>query len=74
MGRTWGSPPLVDQQMGGALAWGTTEIPTILLVTFLFFKWFKQDQREALRRDRAEDRNGDKALVAYNEYLARLQG
>ena len=31
MGRTWGDSPLVDQQVGGAIAWGIGELPTLIL-------------------------------------------
>ena len=72
MGRTWGEPPLVDQHTGGAVAWGIGEIPTAILVIFVAVQWFRNDQKEAKRLDRASDRTGGADLAAYNEMLAKL--
>lgn len=72
MGRTWGEPPLIDQHTGGAVAWGIGEIPTAMLVIFVAVQWFRNDQKEAKRLDRASDRTGGADLNAYNEMLAKL--
>ena len=72
MGRTWGLPPLDDQQSGGAIAWGIGEIPTIALAIIVSYQWFKSDRKEAKRLDRASDRSGNQDLVDYNEYLEKL--
>ncbi len=72
MGRTWGEPPLQDQHTGGAVAWGIGEIPTAMLVIFVAVQWFRNDQKEAKRLDRASDRTGGADLTAYNEMLAKL--
>jgi len=72
LGRTWGSPLLDDQRLGGALAWGIGEIPTLLLAVIVAVQWAASDEREARRRDRAADRDGDAELAAYNAMLARL--
>lgn len=39
----------------------------------LVYQWYRSDQRQAKRSDRAADRDGDKELAAYNAYLASLQ-
>jgi len=72
MGRTWGAPPLEDQQIGGAIAWGIGEIPTAILTLFVAISWSRSDQREAKRLDRASDRSGNQDLAEYNEWLERI--
>jgi putative copper resistance protein D len=67
---SWHISALGDQQLGGGIAWGFTEIPTLIVLGVLFWQW----QSTATRHDRAADRkadgNGDAELHAYN---ARLQ-
>jgi putative copper resistance protein D len=72
MGRTWGLPPLEDQQSGGAIAWGIGEIPTIILTIMVSVQWFKSDNRDSKRLDRASDRSGNQDLVDYNSMLDRI--
>ncbi len=72
MGRTWGLPPLEDQQSGGAIAWGIGEIPTIILTIIVSVQWFKSDNRDSRRLDRASDRSGNQDLVDYNQMLDRI--
>jgi len=72
MGRTWGLPPLQDQQSGGAIAWGIGEIPTIILTIIVSVQWFKSDNRESKRLDRASDRSGNQDLTDYNQMLNRI--
>jgi cytochrome c oxidase assembly factor CtaG/putative copper export protein len=71
MGRTWGAPPLEDQQVGGGIAWGIGEIPTLLLTLVVAVQWSRNDDRVQKRKDRAADRLGDRELEAYNEMLAK---
>lgn len=72
LGRTWGRTPIADQQYGGAVAWGVGELPTLLLGMGVAFAWVRSDDREARRRDRAADRDGEAELAEYNARLARL--
>lgn len=72
MGRTWGDPPLVDQQTGGGIAWSIGEIPTVILAIVVAIQWSRSDERETRRRDRNADRTDDAELRAYNDRLARL--
>ncbi|MFF2050912.1 cytochrome c oxidase assembly protein [Leifsonia sp. NPDC058194] len=72
MGRTWGDPPLVDQQTGGGIAWSVGEIPTVILAIVVAIQWSRSDERETRRRDRNADRTNDAELRAYNDQLARL--
>jgi putative copper resistance protein D len=66
-------PDLVaDSQRAGGIAWGIAEIPTFLLVLAVAVQWAKSDDREAKRRDRRIDRDGDVEMDAYNEKLRRL--
>jgi putative membrane protein len=75
----YSSPPaslgidaLADQNAAGGIAWAFSEIPSVLVLIALVFQWYRSDQRQARREDRAADRNGDKELEAYNAYLASL--
>jgi putative copper resistance protein D len=70
--RVWGDAPLADQQFGGGLAWGLGELPTLAVVLILAIQWARADDREARRRDRAADRDGDAELEAYNVMLTRM--
>lgn len=70
--RGWGADPLTDQRYGAAIAWGIGEVPTIALAILVALRWVTDDSREARRRDRKADRDGDADLAAYNEMLARL--
>lgn len=45
--RIWGSTPLGDQQLGGLIMWLPTNIPYVIALSALFFKWVGiQDRRE----------------------------
>jgi putative copper resistance protein D len=72
MGRTWGDPPLVDQQVGGAIAWGIGELPTLILSGMVVLSWIRSDAREAKRTDRQATRDHDAELQDYNAMLTRL--
>ena len=71
MGQEWISA-IDDQQLGGGIAWGIGELPTLLMAIIAAVHWNQQSEREAKRRDRSEDRTGDAELRAYNEMLERL--
>ena len=68
----WVSDPLQDSLYGGQVAWGLSEIPTLILIVVIAIQWARSDDREAVRRDRQADRDGDAELHAYNEQLAAL--
>jgi cytochrome c oxidase assembly factor CtaG/putative copper export protein len=68
----WVSDPLQDSLYGGQVAWGLSEIPTLLVMIVIAVQWSRSDDREAVRRDRQADRDGDAELNAYNDRLARL--
>ncbi|WP_432084771.1 MULTISPECIES: cytochrome c oxidase assembly protein [unclassified Streptomyces] len=77
---TYASPPaslgidaLSDQNAAGGIAWAFSEIPSVLVLIALVYQWYHSEQRQAVRKDRAADRDGDKELEAYNAYLASLQ-
>ena len=69
----WGIDALADQKDGGAIAWGIGEVPTLLIALVVAYQWFRSDSREAVRRDRAADRDGDAELTEYNDMLQRLR-
>ncbi|HEY5833265.1 cytochrome c oxidase assembly protein [Streptomyces sp.] len=68
-----GVDPLGDQTAAGGIAWAFSEIPSVVVLVALLFQWYTSEQRQARRKDRAADRDGDAELVAYNAYLASLQ-
>ncbi|WP_240136352.1 cytochrome c oxidase assembly protein [Streptomyces sp. MUM 178J] len=77
---TYANPPaslgidaLSDQNAAGGIAWAFSEIPSVLVLIALIYQWYHSEQRAAVRKDRAADRDGDKELEAYNAYLASLQ-
>ncbi|MET7358798.1 cytochrome c oxidase assembly protein [Streptomyces sp. NPDC005562] len=67
-----GIDALADQEAAGGIAWAFSEIPSVVVLVALLFQWRKSEDREARRKDRAADRDGDKELEAYNAYLASL--
>ncbi|MEV7277830.1 cytochrome c oxidase assembly protein [Streptomyces sp. NPDC093111] len=69
-----GIDALTDQNAAGGIAWAFSEIPSVLVLIALVYQWYHSEQRQAVRKDRAADRDGDKELEAYNAYLASLQG
>ncbi|MFD3535367.1 cytochrome c oxidase assembly protein [Streptomyces sp. NPDC058664] len=64
---------LTDQNAAGGIAWAFSEIPSVLVLIALVYQWYHSEQRQAVRQDRAADRDGDKELEAYNAYLASLR-
>jgi putative copper resistance protein D len=68
----WLSDLVADSQTAGGVAWGIAEIPTFLLIIAVAVQWARSDSKEAKRRDRRVDRDGDAELAAYNENLRRL--
>lgn len=73
MGRTWGDNPLVDQQNGGAIAWGIGELPTLILSGMVVLSWVRSDEREAKRKDRQAERDNNAELDEYNQMLGKLK-
>ncbi|MFJ4788382.1 cytochrome c oxidase assembly protein [Streptomyces sp. NPDC088794] len=67
-----GIDALSDQTAAGGIAWAFSEVPSVLVLLALLFQWYRSEQRQARRSDRAADRDGDKELEAYNAYLASL--
>ncbi|MET8719231.1 cytochrome c oxidase assembly protein [Streptomyces misionensis] len=67
-----GIDALSDQSSAGGIAWAFSEVPSVLVLIALLFQWYGSEQRQAKRKDRQADRDGDKELEAYNAYLASL--
>ena len=68
----WMDDPIGDQRVGGAIAWGVGEAPTLVLAIAVAWQWMRSDDRETRRMDRRADRDGDAELEAYNAQLARM--
>jgi cytochrome c oxidase assembly factor CtaG len=69
-----GVDPLGEQTAAGGIAWAFSEIPSVVVLIALLMQWYTSEQRQARRKDRAADRDGDAELAAYNAYLASLEG
>ena len=68
----WGVSPLADQAVGGGIAWGFTEIPTLLVLGALVVIGQHSDERATRAADRRRARGGDTELADYNAYLQSL--
>jgi putative copper resistance protein D len=68
----WVTDPLVDQKLGGGLAWASGEGPLLIVILALLIQWSRHDERSARRGDRRADADGDEDLQAYNAMLRRL--
>ena len=72
LGLPWATNTLSDQRLGGAIAWGITELPLLVVLIALLAQWARSDEREARRDDRRQDTPGNDELAAYNRMLAAL--
>ncbi|SMX83336.1 putative copper resistance protein D [Brevibacterium sp. 239c] len=72
IGADWGYSAIEDQQLGGGIAWGIGELPTLFIAIMVAFQWSKSSDREAKRSDRREARTDDAELRAYNDMLANM--
>lgn len=68
----WVTDPLQDTLYGGQVAWGLGEIPALIVLIAIMVQWARSDEREAVRKDRQADRDGDAELNAYNDRLALM--
>jgi cytochrome c oxidase assembly factor CtaG/uncharacterized membrane protein len=68
----WVTDPLADTKFGGQVAWGISEIPMLFMILMVAWQWSQSDDREARRKDRQADRDGNAELNAYNDYLGAL--
>ncbi|MET3804246.1 putative copper resistance protein D [Nakamurella sp. UYEF19] len=68
----WVGDLISDQRLGGAIAWGATEVPILIVLIALLAQWAKADDRENKRTDRHKDAVGDEELDAYNNMLAGM--
>jgi cytochrome c oxidase assembly factor CtaG/putative copper export protein len=70
----WMHDLVADQKLGGAIAWGVTEIPMLIVLIALLGQWARTEERQNIAIDRQKDTRGDTELVAYNAMLAGLAG
>jgi putative copper resistance protein D len=61
-----------DQRLGGAIAWGASEVPLVMVVIALVTQWARQDRRTSTRSDRHSDAGYDDDMDAYNNMLREL--
>ncbi|GAB3875346.1 cytochrome c oxidase assembly protein [Kibdelosporangium lantanae] len=74
LGLPWVTDALSDQRLGGGIAWAAGEVPLLVVVVALLVQWARQDEREARRRDRRADADGEAELAAYNAMLRQMSG
>lgn len=74
MPESWGIDPMKDQGVAGGLAWAYGELPTVLLLMLILFRWQRDDSRNARAKDVQADLSGSdpQDLTDYNEYLSGL--
>ena len=68
----WLSSIISDQHLGGAIAWGSSELPILIAVIALVAQWAQQDRRAATRSDRHAEASYADELDAYNAMLKEL--
>ncbi|MGC5249446.1 cytochrome c oxidase assembly protein, partial [Gordonia sp. DT219] len=68
----WVTDLLADQWTGGAIAWGASEVPVVLVVVAIVTQWAKSDRRDARRADRHAETYEDTELDDYNKMLEEL--
>nr|WP_042194917.1 cytochrome c oxidase assembly protein [Kibdelosporangium sp. MJ126-NF4] len=74
LGLPWTADLLSDQRLGGGIAWAAGELPLLVVVVALLVQWARQDEKEARRRDRRADADGEAELAAYNAMLDKMNG
>ncbi len=72
VGLPWLTSVHDDQHLGGAIAWGSSELPVIIVVVALVAQWARQDRRAGERHDRHSDSGLDDEFDAYNAMLKEL--
>lgn len=68
----WHTSALQDQDVAGGIAWGFSEVPTLIVLLAIAVQWWRSSTREARRHDRSEERTGDAELRAYNAWLTEI--
>lgn len=68
----WLPDVVADQRLAGAITWGFSEIPGLIVIGVLLYQWSRSDERESNRFDRREGVSAEEQRRAYNAYLARL--
>ena len=62
---SWLENQIQDQQLGGGIAWGFGELPTILVLAILVYQWASRDEKTSRRVT-------DQEIDDYNLYLKSL--
>ena len=68
LARPWATDLLADQRAGASFGWAMGEIPILIAFIATFVQWIRSDAREAKRADK----NSEKNLADYNDYLRQL--
>ena len=57
--RVWGFSALFDQQLGGLIMWLIMDIPLIVTITILFFRWMASQERKQREAEDEQYRDDD---------------
>lgn len=68
----WLTDRLDDQWLGGAIAWGASEVPVVLVAVAIVYQWRKVETRSGNRSDRHAETYEDAELDSYNAMLDEL--
>jgi putative copper resistance protein D len=68
----WVTSRTDDQHLGGAIAWGASEVPVVIVLIALVTQWVRQDRRTSARSDRYEEAGSDDDMDAYADTLREL--
>jgi putative copper resistance protein D len=68
----WVTSRTDDQHLGGAIAWGASEVPVVIVLIALVTQWVRQDRRTSARSDRSEEAGSDDDMDAYEGTLREL--
>jgi len=59
--RTWGPPPLIDQQFAGAIMWVGGDAAFLVAMLLAVWVWLRAEEREGVRIDAKLDREREQA-------------
>lgn len=58
----WGFTPIGDQQLAGLIMWLIMDIPLIVTITILFFRWMASQERKQRESEIAQERHDDELI------------
>ncbi len=74
LARTWGMPPLLDQQWAGGIMWAGGDGMFLLALVLALLNWLKAEEVEGRRIDAQLDREAQQGAESRRRGLAGAQG